>query len=1286
MIVRYGGGNNGIAEYLENGMKQGRMFSRDELDQRLVLQGDLEFTNNIIQSIQDKGQERYLHITLSFKEDEVSFEKMQSLVDDYRNLLLSAYSEDEYNFYAEAHLPKIKQVSDNRTGESIERKPHIHIVIPEVNLVSQKKLSPVGLVELHERYLDSIQEHLNYKYNLESPKDNVRKGDMHYANVLSRVKGDFFGQKQQELKLQLIDDIAKGKINTLDEFQARLSDVGEVKVRNAGKSNQYFAVKIGDDKKFTNLNHIAFSESFIVNKTLPYTKPTPEQAIKGVQEWRSRVSREVKFIHSAASNFRKEYAQATDSRRVELLNEREEQYARKYQLEQSRHFQSRGREGNSQSDIISNQGGKPQAASRYAVGVPGLSIGNVVYGENQNRDRTQGILPENEFNHLRNGQTSNDSAMRRNDSSGASNAGTARRGDRRAIQSLESGSRGEIRGNSTYRANSNAGGSKFYSGNIRGANIRGRYSDISRRGYSDSINAPKSHFMLVSRGLPTQTYDRTIFNRDEYYIPIKTPFEAYEEALQKKSKQSSQFSESNSLSQLAKSQNDARAYQSDIEKFREIRQKIDPKAFLSHLERVYAINPNKYSVSYAKDGSPRFRVNKRNLNASDFLTKHLNLSWKEASSVLLLVYSNQTNKHINQEKLTSQQIARNIKAFVSESRRFEKDFKLVLQNMNVDNRNLYRLEKKRIYSRVSSQKVRNQELAIASFRAMQRQEQITAFEVEVNQHLENAKIYFQQSGYSDTALRSLEMGLLSQSVKDRASNLFNSNSDMGQISSAKQEISFTDNFAQVRRVQKELLKEQQAQQAARAAAQAKTALTQQQAEQIQQQTQFFNRSMDDVMKLNNIGISKRENGDIAYKRLEDGKTLFTDTGSQMLISKDMQNLENVKVFLELAVDRYGNDLNVKGSKEFKSMVIEVAAANNLPVTFKNAEMQDQLMKRRNELKLEQNAGAVTNDAQQALPEKENLQAKAEEVTSIKQPIENDLTNSQPEIKPQEVAQEKTQLQSEQITTNDVQEPILEQQTNDIDDPFGNNKLSVTEKVQYDLRNLNESYENYLNNEVEDGQWDYTDYSTINSSEIYNSALDEIDRQIKENPEYAAELYKQTKGDIKFEHSLSKESRSVLLVEKAFTYVKDMANNPNEENRIKIVEQLRNPDFKQAYEKAEQRYLAERAASNGKQSNTTEQTKTAKIYDVKFEFKRNEKTGQESFKIKVNGVTPATAIKNDPQALEVLKNHPDLKGISDTQIKKGFINDNGGLRPMDMKLDATGKEIQAEKAKEQGFER
>lgn len=66
MIVEIGGGNSGIAEYLEKGLKQGRIFSRDELDQRVVLEGDLELTNKIINSIEDNGQERYLHITLSF--------------------------------------------------------------------------------------------------------------------------------------------------------------------------------------------------------------------------------------------------------------------------------------------------------------------------------------------------------------------------------------------------------------------------------------------------------------------------------------------------------------------------------------------------------------------------------------------------------------------------------------------------------------------------------------------------------------------------------------------------------------------------------------------------------------------------------------------------------------------------------------------------------------------------------------------------------------------------------------------------------------------------------------------------------------------------------------------------------------------------------------------------------------------------------------------------------------------------------------------------------------------
>src|SRR5699024_5650395 len=103
MIIRYGGGNQGIAEYLENGRKAEREYARDELDHRFIIDGDLVTTNKIIESIGDKGQERYLHITLSFAENEISEETLKNVTSDFRKMLMNAYHTDEYSFYAEAH-------------------------------------------------------------------------------------------------------------------------------------------------------------------------------------------------------------------------------------------------------------------------------------------------------------------------------------------------------------------------------------------------------------------------------------------------------------------------------------------------------------------------------------------------------------------------------------------------------------------------------------------------------------------------------------------------------------------------------------------------------------------------------------------------------------------------------------------------------------------------------------------------------------------------------------------------------------------------------------------------------------------------------------------------------------------------------------------------------------------------------------------------------------------------------------------------------------------------------
>ena len=51
--------------------------------------------------------------------------------------------------------------------------------------------------------------------------------------------------------------------------------------------------------------------------------------------------------------------------------------------------------------------------------------------------------------------------------------------------------------------------------------------------------------------------------------------------------------------------------------------------------------PEKYDVTKGKDGADRIRCGTRNLNVSDFLTKEMNLPWKEAAPIMREVYAAQ---------------------------------------------------------------------------------------------------------------------------------------------------------------------------------------------------------------------------------------------------------------------------------------------------------------------------------------------------------------------------------------------------------------------------------------------------------------------------------------------------------------------------------------------------------------------------------------------------------------------------------------------------------------------
>lgn len=335
MLIRPGGYNTGAQEYLEQGNKSGREFTRDELDHRMIIDGQLSLTRAIYESIPDHGQDRYLTFVLSFKEDKVPPELLKAITAEFKQFLMHAYKAEEFNFYAEAHLPKMKTAIDKKTGEIVERKPHIHIVVPRINLLSGNEANPVDVYLNHVKYYEAFQEYINQKYNLSSPRENVRADITDAASVLSRYKGDDFYGKNREFKQSLVKEVIERGTSSRADFYTLVADYGETKVRNEGRDNEYLAVKLPGDAKFTNLKDTIFQDDFIVRRELQ--KPPLEKSViqSRLLAWPQR-AREIKYVNKATPSFRKLYSEAAPEYRLQLLAEREQKF---YQIYGENHDQ-----------------------------------------------------------------------------------------------------------------------------------------------------------------------------------------------------------------------------------------------------------------------------------------------------------------------------------------------------------------------------------------------------------------------------------------------------------------------------------------------------------------------------------------------------------------------------------------------------------------------------------------------------------------------------------------------------------------------------------------------------------------------------------------------------------------------------------------------------------------------------------------------------------------------------------------------------------------------------------
>jgi hypothetical protein len=575
MLIRISGGTAGIKEYLEKGRKEGRELSRDELDERVILAGDLETTNEIILSM-DGNAEKYLHITIAFKEDEIDRVTLDAVVREFKEFAFSAYEPDEYSFYAEAHLPKVKSYTHAKTGEFIERKGHIHIVIPEKNLLSNQRLNPFGMVEQNERFIDALQESINNKFGLASPKDNRRIEFTGASEMISRHKGDIFDGQNKALKGDILETMLSKNIERYDDFKAMLAQHGETKPRHAGKNTEYQNVKTPGGTA-VNLKEYVFSREFVELPTdqkrerlaaelqrkyevASAARRDPAHITKQLNEWHQTRAKEIKYLNSGDRKTYQAYRQASPDERQQQLAERESRFYTKHRKDPSNEQENRsGTDRAAGADRFGRGYGFKQPAGTERTAGPDRAAGNRQFDP---KPFGQGTPP----------------------------------------QSLNS-----VRTLSSVSVVSFAKGSEVL------------LPDHAR-------NQLEHHRTEPADGLRRPT-DRA--------ASLKPTGREADSAL---------FQRSRDLRE--DKQADRAGRQADMQ---EVKQKLDAGRLLAELSRSHGVIPEKYEVTKAKDGSDRIKCGTRNLNVSDFLTKELNMPWRDAEKTLRDSYTRQAGREVKQE-------------------------------------------------------------------------------------------------------------------------------------------------------------------------------------------------------------------------------------------------------------------------------------------------------------------------------------------------------------------------------------------------------------------------------------------------------------------------------------------------------------------------------------------------------------------------------------------------------------------------------------------------------------
>lgn len=281
MIVKISKGEKGVADYLKTGKKRDSKLTRDEKDDRLPLAGNLDLIE-MSERHQSKKKNKKHNLSFTSEEWNKLYESgnIDDLIMDFLKLTFPNHDIDELLFYAEAHLPIIKEEpyiprpevapensvlnKKHKNGEPLKREPHIHLIVSFENMKFTHSVKTGGVIytkgaakqqvkaimaKSAEKFKRVVNDILSNKYGLNNieplnmDEDQLKKQYESFKSAAQKVKKG----KEKDTQMKIETDVV---IEPKDSTKEQNISVEELLADARNSTADYLLRMIEEDESF----------------------------------------------------------------------------------------------------------------------------------------------------------------------------------------------------------------------------------------------------------------------------------------------------------------------------------------------------------------------------------------------------------------------------------------------------------------------------------------------------------------------------------------------------------------------------------------------------------------------------------------------------------------------------------------------------------------------------------------------------------------------------------------------------------------------------------------------------------------------------------------------------------------------------------------------------------------------------------------------------------------------------------------------------------------------------